>query len=194
MLKSACGRERDERAEVLPFLILWPALIVLMLLLVVHAFIVTGARSQAEAAASAGLRAAWHAIGTSGLAYADDGTEHTGLDPPPRTQQMVAAAHDAVARSAAAGDGWRWWTPGAATVRSDWCHSGASSDLRPAAGEHGWVRVEVTGEVFGPFSALWPGRLDRVHAAAAGPAVLTQQAASVSNEPVPAVPVELPEC
>lgn len=186
--------KRDDRGEVLPFLILWPALIVLMLLLVTQAFIVTGARAQAEAAASAGLRAAWHAVGVSGLAYADDGTEHTGLDPLPRAQEMAAAANDAVARSAAEGDGWRWWTPGAATVRSDWCHSGTSSHLRPSAGEHGWLRVEVTGEVFGPFSALWPGRLDRVHASAAGPAVLTQASSSGSNSPVPAVPVELPEC
>lgn len=193
-MRPACPPVSDERGEVLPFLILWPALMVLMLLLVVQAFIVTGARAQAEAAASAGLRAAWHAVGVSGLAYADGGSEYSGLDPLPRTREMAAAAHDAVARSAAAGDGWRWWTPGAATVRSDWCHSGTSAHLRPSAGEHGWVRVEVTGEVFGPFSALWPGRLDRVHAAAAGPAVLAQQASPGGNDLVPAVPVELPKC
>ncbi|WP_419932398.1 hypothetical protein [Candidatus Poriferisodalis sp.] len=191
---SVCRLECDDRGEVLPFLILWPALIVLMLLLVVQAFIVTGARAQAEAAASAGLRAAWHAVGVAGLAYADDGTEYAGLEPLPRTREMAAAAHDAVARSAAARDGWRWWTPGAATVRSDWCHSGSSAHLRPSPGEHGWLRVEVTGEVFGPFSALWPGRLDRVHAAAAGPAVLSQGSSSSGGEPIPVVPVELPVC
>ena len=191
---STCALECDERGEVLPFLILWPALIVLMLLLVVQAFIVTGARAQAEAAASAGLRAAWHAVGVSGLAYADDGTEHTGLEPLPRTREMAAAAQDAVARSAAAGDGWRWWTPGAAMVRSDWCHSGSSAHLRPTPGEHGWLRVEVTGEVFGPFSALWPGRLDRVHATAAGPAVLSPGSSSGSSEPLPVLPIDLPEC
>lgn len=184
----------DERGEVLPFLIVWPALIVLMLVLVAQAFIVTGARAQAEAAASAGLRAAWHAVGVSGLAHAADGTAHMGLDSPPRTAEMAAAANDAVARSAAAGDGWRWWTPGAATVRSDWCHSGPSAHLRPLPGEHGWLRVEVTGDVFGPFSALWPGRLDRVYAAAAGPAVLAQRPPSGSTQPVPAVLVDLPEC
>jgi hypothetical protein len=191
---NAHSFKHDERGEVLPFLILWPALIVLMLLLVVQAFIVTGARAQAEAAASSGLRAAWHAIGVSGLGYADDGTEHTGTDPLPRTREIAAAANDAVARSAAAGGGWRWWTPGAATVRSDWCHRGMSAHLRPSAGEHGWLRVEVAGDVFGPFSALWPGRLDRVHAAASGPAVLTQPSSPGGNSPVPVVPVELPEC
>lgn len=191
---TGCSPRDDESGEVLPFLILWPALVVLLLVLVAQAFIVTGARAQAEAAASAGLRAAWHAVGVSGLAYAADGTAHTGLDPSPRTAEMAAAANDAIARSAAVGDGWRWWTPGAATVRSDWCHSGTSAHLRPAPGEHGWLRVEVTGEVFGPFSALWPGRLDRVYAAAAGPAVLTRQPSAGSNQPVPTVPVELPEC
>ena len=192
---SACLPAHDERGEVLPFLILWPTLIVLMLLLVVQAFIVTGARAQADAAASAGLRAAWHAIGESGLAYAGDGTVHTGADPLPRTREMAAAANDAVARSAAAGDGWRWWTPGAATVRSDWCHSGPSaSQQRPLPGEHGWLRVEVTGEVFGPFSALWPGRLDRIHAAAAGPAVVAHGSSSGISGPFPTVPAELPEC
>ncbi len=182
------------RGEVLPFLILWPALVVLMVLLVVHAFIVTGARAQAEASASAGLRAAWHAVGVSGLAYADDGAVYGGEDPLPLTLDMAAAAEDAVARSAAAGDGWRWWTPGATTVRSDWCHSGSSAHLRPAPDEHGWLRVEVSGEVFGPFSALWPGRLDRVHAAAAGPAVLVPQANHVDAGPLAAIPPQMPAC
>ncbi|WP_419840933.1 hypothetical protein [Candidatus Poriferisodalis sp.] len=182
------------RGEVLPFVILWPALVVLMVLLVVQAFLVTGARAQAEAAASAGLRAAWHTVGVSGLAHADDGSEYTGADPQPLTRKMAAAAEDAVARVAADGDGWRWWTPGATEVRSDWCHSGASAHLRPVPGEHGWLRVEVSGDVFGPFSALWPGRLDRIHAAAAGPAVLVPQAADSDAGQAPAVPVELPAC
>lgn len=188
-----CSPKGDERGEVLPFLIVWPALVVLMVVLIVQAFVVTGARAQAETAASAGLRAAWQTVGVSGLAHGDDGTAHMGPDPSPRTAQMAAAASDAAARSASTGGGWRWWSPGAATVRSDWCHSGAAAHLRPSVGESGWVRVEVAGEVFGPFSALWPGRLDRVHAAAAGPAVLTGLA-SGSNSPVPAVPVGLPEC
>ena len=86
-------------------------------------------------------------------------------------------------------------------VRSDWCHSGADASRRAGAGQPGWVRVEVTGETVGPFSALWPGRLDRVHAAAAGPALLTATAATAGNpaaDPddvaVPAVPPTLPEC
>ena len=184
--------KRDLRGEVLPLMLLWPALAVLTLLLVVQTFVVVGARSQAEAAASAGLRAAWHAVGPAGLAYSSDGTAHTGADPHPGTRAMADAAHDAVARAAAAGDGWRWWTPGAATVRSDWCHSGASAHLRPSPGEHGWLRVEVTGEAFGPFSALWPGRLDRVHAAAAGPAVLAEP--TVPSDSAAVVPLALPEC
>lgn len=178
----------------LPFLILWPALIVLMLLLVVHAFIVTGARAQAETAASAGLRAAWHAIGDSGLEFVGRSTAHTGNDPHPRTRRMAQAAEDAVARSAAVGDGWRWWTPGATTVRSDWCHRGEQVNLLPGRHEPGWLRVEVTGEIFGPFSALWPGRLDRVHAVAAGPAVLAQPAASATIRPDTAATAELPVC
>lgn len=194
MASRSPHRAADERGEVLSFLIVWPALVVLMVLLVVHAFIVTGARAQAEASASAGLRAAWHAVGASGLAYADDGSEHFGDDPLPLTRDMAAAAEDAVARTATAGDGWRWWTPGATTVRSDWCHSGPSVHLRPTPGEHGWLRVEVSGEIFGPFSALWPGRLDRVHASAAGPAVLVPQATTVDAGPLPAIPVEMPAC
>ncbi|WP_419554132.1 hypothetical protein [Candidatus Poriferisodalis sp.] len=185
---------RDQRGEVLPFLILWPPLVVLVLILVVHAFIVTGARAEAEAAASAGLRAAWRSVGAAGLAYGQDGSEHTGSDPNPRVAEMTDAVADAVARTAAPGQGWRWWTPGAATVRSDWCHSGAASGLRPAATESGWIRVEVSGEVFGPFSALWPGRLDRVHAAAAGPAALTPPTGGNPGAELPTVPTRMPIC
>ena len=53
------------------------------------------------------------------------------------------------------------------------------------------MRVVVSGEVFGPLAALWPDRLDRVHAAATGPAVL------LSTEGGPqdlAVPADLPAC
>ena len=196
------GTRRDERGEVLPLLILWPAIAVLLVVLAAQALVVSGARAQAEAAASAGLRAAWAAARDAGLAYAHDGSPDAGADPHPGTSSMAEAAHDAVAHTAAASAaGWRWWTPAASVVRSDWCYSGADAARRPAAGQPGWVRVEVTGEAAGPFSALWPGRLDRVHAAAAGPAVLSA-AAAVSGDPAahpdaiaaPAVPLSLPEC
>ncbi|WP_428118623.1 hypothetical protein [Candidatus Poriferisodalis sp.] len=171
----------------------------LLLLLAAQAFLVAGARAQADAAASEGLRAVWEAVGDAGLAYADDGSLHTGSEPHPRAAVMSAAAHDAVAQAASgSAGGWRWWTPGTVTVRSDWCHSGVRSVLRPGPGEPGWVRVTVSGDVFGPFSALWPGRQDRVHAAAAGPAVLVPPAASesigVDDGGLPSVPVDLPEC
>lgn len=183
-------------------MILWPPMVVLLLVLAAHAFLVTGARAQADTAASAGLRAAWEAVGDGGLAYGDDGSPYVGAEPHPRTAAMSAAAHDAVARAASgSADGWRWWTPGAVTVASDWCHSGTSAGLRPAPGEPGWVRVVVSGDVFGPFSALWPGRLDRIHAAAAGPAVLEARAAAQSPGMAPtgtasvaSVPIDLPEC
>ncbi|MYG87376.1 MAG: hypothetical protein F4190_02455 [Acidimicrobiales bacterium] len=190
-LRAAHGSDRasgrSERGEVLPLLIVWPAVVVLLLLLGVQALLVTGARSQAEAAASAGLRAIWNhaaavgdvpdpaAVGDVPDPAADSAVPLAGA------AEMAAAAHDAVAHAAATGDGWRWWTPGASVVRSDWCHSGADALRRPASGEAGWVQVEVTGEVFGPFSALWPGRLDAVHATASGPAVLA--ATNVGNVP-----------
>ncbi len=196
------GACRDERGEVLPLLILWPAMVVLLVVLAAQALVVSGARAQAEAAASAGLRAAWAAAADAGLASAHDDSPHVSADPHPGASSMAQAAHDAVARTAAASAaGWRWWTPGASVVRSDWCHSGADASRRPSAGQPGWVRVEVTGETVGPFSALWPGRLDRVHAAAAGPALLTTAAAATGDPTAdpgdiaaPAVPPSLPEC
>lgn len=180
-------------------LILWPAMVVLLLILAAQAFLVAGARAQADAAASEGLRAVWETVGDAGLAYADDGSAYTGAEPHPRAAAMSAAAHDAVARAASgSAGGWRWWTPGAVTVLSDWCHSGADAGSRPGPGEQGWVRVTVSGDVFGSFSALWPGRLDQVHAAAAGPAVLVPLTASESTDvnggSLPSVPTDLPEC
>ena len=52
-------RRRDDTGETLGLLVLWPALIVGILLLLVHAFIVTNAQSEAQVAASRGLRSAW---------------------------------------------------------------------------------------------------------------------------------------
>ncbi len=196
------GACRDQRGEVLALLILWPAMVVLLVVLAAQALVASGARAQAEAAASAGLRAAWAAAADAGLASAHDNSPQAGADPHPGASSMAQAAHDAVAHTAAANAaGWRWWTPGASVVRSDWCHSGADASRRPGAGRPGWVRVEVTGAAVGPFSALWPGRLDRVHAAAAGPALLTATAAATGdpaaapdNIAAPAVPLTLPEC
>lgn len=196
------GACRGERGEVLALLILWPAMVVLLVVLAAQALVASAARAQAEAAASAGLRAAWAAAADAGLASVHDDSPQAGGDPHPGASSMAQAAHDAVAHTAAASAaGWRWWTPGASVVRSDWCHSGADASRRPGAGQPGWVRVEVTGAAVGPFSALWPARLDRAHAAAAGPALLTTAAAATGdptaapdNIAAPAVPPTLPEC
>ena len=119
---------------------------------------------------------------------------------------MVEAAKDAVAQAAATEQGWRWWTPGAAEVHSDWCHNVYSQpppagqprpaglvvgEYRPFEGETGWMRVVVSGKVYGPLAALWPNRWDTIYAAAQGPAVLMAPAdASVGLN----VPARLPTC
>ncbi len=175
-LRRPPARRRDESGETLVILILWPTLIVAILLLLVHTFIVVNAGAEAEVAASAGLRAAWRSA-----ANADFLTDPVGRGPytdvnvaHPATAEMAAAAQDAVARAAATRTGWRWWSPGAAVVQSNWCTTGSGSIDRPGErGDPGWVRVVVSGEVFGPLAALWPNRLDRVYAAALGPAVLS---------------------
>lgn len=133
-----------------------------VLLMLVHAFIVSNARAEAELAASQGLRAAWQVAADGGADFAGD------QDAP---SAMAGAASDAVARVAADGEGWRWWTPGGTEVYSDWCQPlGAVG--RPDTGDTGWVRVVVSGEVFGPLAALWPNRWDRISTSAQGPAVL----------------------
>lgn len=195
---------RDERGETLALLILWPMLLVAVLLLLVHAFIVTNAQSEAEVAASAGLRAAWRSAANedflsvrqpggmyTAVAYIDDpGTPSIteAEDTHPAVLEMASAAQDAAARAAATETGWRWWTPGATVVQSDWCRP---VNARPGQGESGWVRVVVSGEVFGPLAALWPDRLDRVYAAATGPAVLLSPQQGQQDLTVPA---DLPEC
>lgn len=157
-------KRRDDRGETLAFLVMWPVLIVAILLLLVHTFIVVNAQAEAEVAASEGLRAAWRAAAATDLAE------------PGEAQEMANAAKDAAARVAGQGDGWRWWTPGATEVRSDWCWD-LGLPTHPQhpnnpPGQAGWVQVKVQGEVFGPMAALWPGRLDQVYAVANGPAVL----------------------
>ena len=191
----------DESGETLALLVVWPALITAILLMLVHAFIVTNARAEAELAASEGLRSAWHAAADSDFLTDPNpppNTPYTGRDPHPEVLAMAEAAKDAVARAAATEGGWRWWTPGVAEVHSDWCHPYTppgpglvQGQYRPLDDETGWVRVVVSGEVFGPLAALWPNRWDRVYAAAQGPALL------VAPDPTSrgfTVPAQLPTC
>ena len=201
MRERAAAARRDERGagESLALLVLWPMLVVAVLVLLVHAFIVTNAQAEAEVAASAGLRAAWRSAANEDFLSQrqSDGT-YTGdpyTDPDlhrqthPAVLEMGWAAEDAAARAAATKTGWRWWTPGATAVHSDWCNPAV--DDRPGPGQSGWVRVVVSGEVFGPLAALWPNRLDRVHAAATGPAVLLSPLQGQQDLEVPA---DLPPC
>ncbi|MCY3618172.1 MAG: hypothetical protein OXH54_05815 [Acidimicrobiaceae bacterium] len=192
---------RDERGETLALLVVWPALITAILLMLVHAFIVTNARAEAELAASLGLRSAWRAAAGSDFLTdpANPAIGYTGADPHPEVLAMTRAAEDAVARAAATEGGWRWWTPGAAQVHSDWCHpyvpsppAGATpGEYRPVEDQTGWVRVTVSGEVFGPLAALWPNRWDRIYTSAQGPAVL---AAPDGTGSAFGVPARLPPC
>ena len=170
------ARRCDDRGETLALLVVWPALITAILLMLVHAFIVTNAQAEADLAASQGLRSAWHAAADSDFLYEPNPNPppqvrlYTGSDPHPDVLAMARAAEDTVARAASTEQGWRWWTPGVAEVQSNWCDTTPGN--RPGVGETGWVRVVVSGEVFGPLAALWPNRWDRVYAAAEGPALL----------------------
>ena len=171
------ARRRGERGDTLGLLVLWPGLIVAILLLMVQAFIMTNAQSGAQIAASEGLRAAWRFAAEVNFNFDDARLPYEEDAPHPDAHQMAEAARDAVARAAGAGDGWRWWSPGATRVDSNWCSHGYPGDPenladRPDRTETGWVRVTVTGEVWGPLAALWPNRLDRVYAVAEGPALL----------------------
>ena len=195
--RAPSAARRDERGETLALLVVWPALITAILLMLVHAFIVTNARTEAELAASQGLRSAWRAAADSDfLTDPNTGSGYTDSAPHPEVLRMAEHAQDAVARAAATEAGWRWWTPDAATVYSDWCSSDVdSTDAnevdRPKETESGWVRVVVSGEVFGPLAALWPDRLDRIHAAAQGPAILVPPDPEKRGIVVPA---QLPAC
>lgn len=181
---------RDERGETLALLVVWPALITAILLMLVHTFIVTNAQAEAELAASEGLRTAWRAAADSD--FLDDpnnpGVLYTDNDPHPELLEMAGEVENTVARTAATEQGWRWWTPSAAQVYSDWCR--VYTD-RPQGDETGWIRVVVSGEVFGPLAALWPNRWDTVYAAAQGPAVLVPPATASGRV---AVPADLPAC
>ncbi|WP_423917467.1 hypothetical protein [Candidatus Poriferisodalis sp.] len=198
--RGAARSSRGDSGESLALLVVWPALLTAILLMLVHAFIVANARAEAEVAASEGLRSAWRAIADAD--FSRDPTNpaflYVGADPHPEVQTMVDAAEAAVAQAAATKEGWRWWTPGAAEVRSDWCHPypvtppvGPPGSFRPFEGDTGWLRVVVAGEVYGPLAALWPNRWDTVYSVAQGPAVLAAPAAS---DPGLIVPAELPAC
>lgn len=199
MSNAACrdaGRwaGRGDRGDTLAFLVIWPTLLVAILVLLVHAFIVSNARAEAEVAASAGLRAAWRAAAAADFLHEPGSSlPYRGAAPHPAVREMAGSARDAVARVAAEEEGWRWWTPGAAEVRSDWC--AADPDARPSdPTDPGWVRVEVSGEVFGPVAALWPNRLARVYAAATGPAVIDAGPQQLARWDAASVPVSLPSC
>ena len=205
--RSVTQGRRDESGETLALLVVWPALLTAILLMLVHAFIVTNARAEAELAASQGLRSAWRVAAESDFLTDPDNPAITyiGAEPHPEVLAMAEAAKDAVARTAATEGGWRWWSPGAAELHSDWCHrlhgAAACGDeaARPRAGrapaassdETGWVRVVVSGEVFGPLAALWPNRWDQVYASAQGPAILV--APDRANRGI-VVPAQLPAC
>ena len=188
----------DESGQTLVILILWPTLIVAILLLLVHTFIVVNAGAEAEVAASAGLRAAWRSAASSDFLSnpTGPGRYEDPNEPHPDTADMAAAAEDAVARAAATRTGWRWWTPGATKVQSDWCAIVPDFADRPSQrDEAGWVRVEVSGAVHGPLAALWPNRLDRVYAAAVGPAVLTAVPGGAADiDEVPPDLLDMPAC
>lgn len=185
---------RGDGGETLALLVLWPALIVAILLMLVHAFIVTNARAEAELAASQGLRSAWRAAADADFVTDPNNppNAYTGFPTHPEVLEMAAAAQDAVAAAAATSDGWRWWTPGAAQVFSDWCGDRDTQRPTRSGGDRiGWVRVTVTGEVFGPMAALWPNRWDRVYAAAQGPALLVAPTNAADRFEIP---LELPLC
>ena len=189
--RSVTQGRRDESGETLALLVVWPALLTAILLMLVHAFIVTNARAEAELAASQGLRSAWRAAAESDFLTepgSNPPVDYTSNEPHPQVLDMAEAAKDAVARTAATEGGWRWWSPGAAELHSDWCN--APGD-RPTGDETGWVRVVVSGEVFGPLAALWPNRWDQVYASAQGPAILV--APDRANRGI-VVPAQLPAC
>ena len=182
--------ERGDGGETLALLVVWPALITAILLMLVHAFIVTNARAEAELAASEGLRSAWRAAADSDFFNDPSSPNSPYTDPEthPQVLEMAGAAENAVARAAATRQGWRWWTPDAAEVYSDWCSAQGS---RPTGNDTGWVRVVVSGEVFGPLAAIWPNRWDTVYAAAQGPALLDPGGRRGRDT---AVPAQLPAC
>ena len=186
--------KRGDEGDTLAFLVIWPTLLVAILVLLVHAFIVSNARAEAEVAASTGLRAAWrHAANADFLHEPGTALPYRGAALHPAVRAMSNSAKDAVARVAAEEEGWRWWTPGVAEVRSDWC------DRDPAArpsdpADTGWVQVVISGDVFGPVAALWPDRLARVHAVATGPALINVSPQQPARWEASNVPLSLPSC
>ena len=156
-------QRRDERGDTIAFVLVMPLALICLIVLSTHAFIVSGARSEAVLASSEGLRAAWNVV----------------LDDPDADPLTIrVAVEDAVAASAADGaHGWRWWTPNIATVHSDLCAG-------PPVDGAGWIRVEISGEAYGPLAAIWPDQWAPISAISEGPARLaTAAAASGFNVP-----------
>ena len=131
-----------------------------------HAFVVSGARAAADAAASQGLRAGWAEV-----------QDHPTFAPSP--EFLVAAVTAAVDRSVAgSSDGWRWWHPQAVTVFSDLCAA-----TPPPLTEPGWLYVHVQGSAPGPLTMVSPDRWEPVYASAEGPARLTLAAGATLSPP-----------
>ena len=159
--RTFSAARRDESGESLALLVVWPALLTAILLMLVHAFIVTNARAEAELAASHGLRSAWRVAADSDFLTDPDDPDRIPygrfIDPHPDVLAMAEAAKDAVALTAATEGGWRWWSPGAAELHSDWCYaytrrptpiSCRASTGRPAIRRDGcgwWCRARCTG-------------------------------------------------
>ncbi|WP_419944361.1 hypothetical protein [Candidatus Poriferisodalis sp.] len=182
----------------------------------VHAFIVSNARAQADIAASEALRAAWRVLAVADLHRVEDpaspgdyvdytgpgavtaGLEHAAH--PDRTR-MLNAADDAVAHIAADSGGWRWWTPNAARIHSSWCGyvpgPGEPYDPalhRPEPGHSGWTRIVVSGEVVGPLAVMFPDRFDTVYAVAQGPALPAPVETDPDSPDGRSIPNTLPPC
>ena len=198
--RSVIQGRRDESGETLALLVVWPALLTAILLMLVHAFIVTNARAEAELAASQGLRSAWRAAAESDF-----------LTEPGSTRRCHTPAPSRILRC------WPWpkrprtrWPgrlppsragAGGVPAQPSCTATGAIPTRRPTpiscrvtgrpAIETGWVRVVVSGEVFGPLAALWPNRWDQVYASAQGPAILV--APDRANRGI-VVPAQLPVC
>ena len=202
--RTFSAARRDESGETLALLVVWPALLTAILLMLVHAFIVTNARAEAELAASQGLRSAWRVAAESdfltdrtdpgqpqfptcfnephprGPGHGRSGQGRGGpARPPPRGLALVEPRRSRAAQRL---------VPSPTRLPDPNLVPGQH---RPTGDQTGWVRVVVSGEVFGPLAALWPNRWDQVYASAQGPAILV--APDRANRGI-VVPAQLPAC
>ena len=177
---------RSERGDTLAFVIVWPTLMVAVLVMSVQVFIAVNAQSEAEVAASHGLRAAWRAAARADLYRTEVGSGHPFAS-------VTRAVHDgALAGLNPSGEAWRWWTPQAIRVYSDFCAPDVRD--RPAlAGGPGWVRVTVRGEAFGPLAAFGLTRFIGVNAVAEGP-IIGGTSLTGTGDGSGIAPADLPEC